>query len=86
MVRDNLALARELSRSKDYAGASFALSHAKDALKEYQGTAGKTKSAQAEKLQTEISALQAEIARDKPSMVTNIENRISGWMHDIESL
>ena len=85
-ARDNLALARELVKSKDYEGASFALNHEKDALKEYQKTAKKEKSTQVEKLQTEISALQAEIAKDKPSVAANIEKRISAWMHKIEGL
>jgi uncharacterized small protein (DUF1192 family) len=39
-----------------------------------------------EKLQTEISALQTEIAKDKPSVTTDIEKRISGWMQEIEGL
>ena len=85
-ARDNLALAKELAKSKDYDGASFALNHAKDALKEYQKTAEKDKAAQVAKLQTEISALQTEIAKDKPSVAANIEKRISGWMHEIEDL
>ena len=85
-ARDNLALAKELAKSKDYDGASFALNHAKDALKEYQKTAEKDKAPQVAKLQTEISALQTEIAKDKPSVAANIEKRISGWMHEIEGL
>ncbi len=85
-ARDNLALAKELAKSKDYDGASFALNHAKVALKEYQKTAEKDKAAQVAKLQTEISALQTEIAKDKPSVAANIEKRISGWMHEIEGL
>ena len=85
-ARENLALAKELAKSKDYDGASFALNHAKDALKEYQKTAEKDKAAQLAKLQTEISALQTEIAKDKPSVAANIEKRISGWLHEIEGI
>jgi hypothetical protein len=85
-ARDNLALARELAKSKDYDGASFALNHAKDALKEYQKTVKKEKSAQVENLQTEISDLQMEIAKDKHSMAADFEKHISAWIHKIEDL
>lgn len=83
---DNLTLARELVKSKDYAAASFALKHAKDALKEYQKSAGKDNALQADKLQTEISALQAEIAKDKMSVVATIEKRIGSWIDRVKSL
>jgi len=71
-AHDNLMLARNLVKSKDYSGASFALSHAKDALTEYQETAVKEKSTEAEKLKIEISALQSEITQNKPSIVANM--------------
>jgi hypothetical protein len=83
-AHDNLMLAKSLAKSKDYDGASFALSHAKDALTEYQKTAVKEKSTEAGKLQAEISALQSEITKDKPSVVANIEKRIDGWVHKVD--
>ena len=42
--------------------------------------------AQAAKLRTEISALQTEIAKNKPSLTAKIEKRISGWVHKFEGL
>lgn len=83
-AHDNLALAKELAKNKDYDGASFALTHAKDALKMYQSSADKGKAVQADKLQTEIGALQTEISKNKPSMVANIEKRIGTWMDEIK--
>jgi hypothetical protein len=85
-ARENLVLARELAKSKDFVGANFALNHAKDALTEYQKTVEKKKSAQVEKLQTEISGLRTEIAKGNPSYVADIEKRVNGWIHEIESI
>jgi hypothetical protein len=85
-ARDNLGLARALVKSKDYDGASFALNHAKDALTEYQQTADSGKASQSKQLQTEISALQSEIAKDKPSVIASAERHIDNWMHKIETM
>jgi len=85
-VHDNLVLARELAKTKDYDGATFALNHAKDALTEYQKTATGDKATQSKKLQAEISALQAEIAKDRGSIVANLEKHLSAWLHDVEAL
>jgi hypothetical protein len=85
-ARDNLMLAQNLSKSKDYEGASFALNHAKDAMTEFEKTASKEKTIEVDKLKTEISALQAEIVKDKTSVITNIEKRISAWVQKVDSL
>jgi hypothetical protein len=81
-ARENLVLARELAKSKDYKGSGFALSHANDALVLYQATAEKMKAARVIKLNAEIGALRAEIAENKPSVATDIKKHIPGWMHD----
>lgn len=85
-ARDNLVLARELAKSKDYTGASFALNYAKVALNEYQKTANKEKSELVEYLQTEIKVLQKEIAMNKHPVITNVEKRISNWIKKIKAL
>jgi hypothetical protein len=85
-AHDNLALARELANSNDYNGASFALGHAKDALKEYQQTTTKKNSAKVGRIKKEISSMQADIARDKASISANIQKRIGVWMHNIQGL
>ncbi len=78
-ARDNFVLAKELLKSKDFDSASFALEHAKDALKEYQKAAEKEKSAEARELQKEIKT-------DKPSLIDKIEKQIESWIHKIEKM
>ena len=85
-AQDNLVLAKELLKSKDFDGASYALNHAKNALADYKKDAGKDKSAEAGKLQAEISALQKEMKTDKPSASAKIENHIENWIHTVEKL
>ena len=85
-AHDNLVLAKELVKNKDFNGAGFALNHAKDALTDYRKAAGKEKSAQAGKLETEITALQKEISKDKPSAAAKIEKHIETWIHKVEKM
>jgi hypothetical protein len=85
-ARDNLALGKAFVKSKDYDGASFALNHAKNTLEEYRKTADKDNAVQAEKLQTAISDLQTEIAKDRLSLGADIEKSISSWIDDIKGL
>ena len=85
-IRDNLALAKELAKTKDYEGASFALTHAKNGLLEYKKTAKDSEVKQLEILSDGISALQTRISKDRPSIVDIIETRIGGWVHEIESI
>lgn len=85
-AHDNLLLAQKLAKGKDYDGVGLALSHTSDGLKAYQATLEAGKFAQVEKLQAEISALRADIAKHDPSVAAVIEARISAWIHDVESL
>lgn len=85
-VRDNLVLARELAKDKNYGSAGFALSHAEETLKEYQSAAGKEHAAKVEQLHKEVVAMKAEIAKGKPSLLKETEAKISKWIHEVEQL
>ena len=67
-AHDNLVLARELFKSKELAGARFALNHAKEAMTEYQKTAGKEKSTQAKNSRLKSASCRRKSQKTNPPL------------------
>jgi hypothetical protein len=83
-ARDNLILARELAKDKNYKAADFALSHAQQYLKQYESSAPAAGGDKAKKLEQEISDLQASISKNEPSALGSVEEKITAWVHNLE--
>jgi len=84
-ARDNLLLAKLLSKNRDYKGAAFALDHAKSALKLYMQTATPEQKQKADKLEADIEEMQKQIEQNKPDFLQTIDNRIHVWLQDLAS-
>lgn len=84
-VRDNLILARELARDKDFGSASFALGYAREALAEAEkADPTLNKSAEVSMLSREIAQMQAQIKAREPSVLQRMERSLDGWVKKVE--
>lgn len=84
-ARDNLALARDFIQAKNYAGARFALGHARDALDNMEDSPAYTE--QKERIlsmRTDLVLLQDKIARNDPTALEKAEQTIKGWWSELK--
>ena len=85
-AHDNIALARNFIAGKNYAGASFALKHADDALNEMQkDNNNKARLADIAEMRKDVSNLQEYIAKKDPSMIKQADTKIDKWWTDLKS-
>lgn len=84
-ARDNLILARELLQDKDYRGATFALKHANSEISRVEKMSpGTADNAFTKDMQSQITRLQATIAKENPSDLKMAETKIDGWVKDLK--
>jgi len=86
-VRENLVLARELCRDKNYGSARIALGYAEETLSQAQREFSDASDQQKLKhLQSQISAVRADLAKKDPCVLQRVEQKVGSWIHDIEGL
>jgi hypothetical protein len=85
-ARDNLIVARELLRDKDYRGASFALKHAnKELARVEKENPGSSNDKSIKDMRSQIDSLQASIAKENPSALKTAEQKIDDWIADVKA-
>ena len=79
-IRQNLVLAHELAKSKDFQGVGFALKHVQDAIKN-----GKEQASKLVKIQKTISALQADLTKSNATASAPYAKRIADLIGDFDA-
>lgn len=85
-AHDNIALARNFIAGKNYAGASFALKHADDALDEMQKSdAYKDRRVNITAMRKDVSDLQATITKKDPTMIQKADAKMDKWWKELKT-
>jgi hypothetical protein len=85
-ARDNIALARDFIAGKNYAGASFALSHADDALDEMQRSDGyEMERDSIIAMRSDVKDLQGYITKKDPSMIQKADAKMKKWWEELKT-
>lgn len=85
-AHDNIALARNFIAGKNYAGASYALKHADDALDEMQKSdAYKDRRVNLTAMRKDVSDLQATIAKKDPTMIQKADAKMDKWWKELKT-
>lgn len=80
-ARDNLILARELAKDKDFGSSALALTHAAEALADYSDDAPDDAAADAAKaLQAHVNQMRSEIENNPPQLLQSSEHTIGQWV------
>jgi hypothetical protein len=83
---DNISLARNFLLGDNYAGASFALKHADDALDEMQkDDVYKERRKEIITMRKEVSELQGYITKKNPTMINKAGSKLEKWGKDLKS-
>lgn len=85
-AHDNIALARNFIAGKNYAGASFALNHADDALDEMEKSdAYKERRVNITAMRKDVSDLQATITKKDPTMIQKADAKMDKWWKELKT-
>ncbi len=85
-ARDNIALARNFIAGKNYAGASYALKHADEALDEMQKSdTYKTHQPNIIAIRKDVSDLQTYITKKDPSMIQKADKKLDKWWSELKT-
>lgn len=83
---DNIDLARNFLMGDNYAGASFALKHADNALDEmFKDDIYKEHRVEIASMRKEVSSLQGYIAKKDPTMIQKTASKLEKWGKDLKS-
>jgi YfdX protein len=83
-AHDNIALARNFIAGENYAGASYALKHADDALDEMQkNNNNKERMNEIEVMRKDVKELQTYIAQKDPTMIKKANDKMYKWWNEL---
>lgn len=83
-AHDNIALARHFIDSQNYAGASYALKHADEALDDLQKKEkNKPQLEEITEMRKDVSTLQEYITKKDPGMIQKANTKIEKWWKDL---